>query len=293
MIAHVAAAGERSGRVVLWLSGTSAASRLAIDAAMLLGQAFQAEVESLYVEDTQLFDLAEFPFARVIGGSGGSWRPMPQATLEREMRFAASALHRQVAEAGLAVSVPCHARVVRDEPLRALARACAENGPWNLVVVGEPLTPGDDARLAELFERVRDTTGAVITGPLARRTRGPVVAVVEEFERLGPMLNAAQRLAPISGGEVKLALVGDRRNELEWMEGEARLLCAAGGEDGESIEFESVLAANDDPAPLAAVLQRHKPGVALAQYGGRLIAPGGANLRPLTATLECPLLLVR
>ncbi|MCK9911635.1 hypothetical protein MXD81_20945, partial [Microbacteriaceae bacterium K1510] len=90
---------------------------------------------------------------------------------------------------------------------------------------------------------------------------------------------------PIAGGNVRLTLVGDRRDELAWMEGEARLLCAAGDEEGESIAFESVLAANDDPAPLAAVLQRVKPGIALAQYGGRLIAPG-VNLRPLTAALE-------
>ncbi len=292
MIAHVAAAGERSGRVVLWLGGTSAASRFAIDAAMLMAQAFQAEVESLYVEDRQLFDLADFHFARAIGVSGGSWRPMPAATLEREMRFLAAALHRQVAQAGAAAGVQCHSRVVRDEPLRALSRACAENGPWNLVIVGEPIAPGDGARLSELFEKVRDTTGAVITGPLASRTRGPVVAVVEEFERLGPMLKAAQRLSAAIAGEVRLCIVGDRRDELAWMEGEARLLCAdaAGGEEIASLE--SVLAANDDPAPLADVLRRHKPGFALAQYGGRLIAPD-ASLRPLTQALECPLLLVR
>jgi hypothetical protein len=291
MIAHVAAVGERSGRVVLWLGGSAEASRFAIEAAMLLAQAFQAEVESLYVEDKQLFDLADFPFARVIGGAATGWQPLPQNVLEREMRFAAAALHRQVAEAGLAASVPCHARVVRDEPLRAVARACAENGPWNVVIVGEPLAPGDEPRLADLFERVRDTTGAVIAGPLAQRTRGPVVAVVEEFERLGPMLKAAQRLATATGGDVKLTLVGDRREELEWMEGEARLLCAD-GDDGEFAGFESVLAANDDPAPLAEVLQRHKAGFALAQYGGRLIARG-ASLRPLTQVLACPLLLVR
>lgn len=290
MIAHVAAAGERSGRVMLWLGG-AAVSRVAIEAALQLAQIFQAEVESLFVEDKQLFDLAEFPFARAIGASGGGWQPLPQEALEREMRFAAAALHRQVAEAAEAASIPCHARVVRDEPMRAVARACAENGPWNLVVVGDALTAGDEARLADLFERVRDTTGAVITGPLARRTRGPVVAVVEEFDRLGPMLKTAQKLAAVTGGEVKLTLAGDRRDELAWMEGEARLLCAS-GEEGEIAEFETVLAANDDPAPLAAVLQRDKPGFALAQFGGRLVAPG-ASLRPLSAVLECPLLLVR
>jgi nucleotide-binding universal stress UspA family protein len=289
MIAHVAAAEERSGRVMLWLGG-SGASRIAIDAALQLAQVFQAEVESLYVEDRQLFDLADFPFARTIGTSGDGWRPLPQGALEREMRFAAAALHRQVGEAAALVSVPCHSRVVRDEPLRAVARACAENGPWNLVVVGEPLAAGDGERLAQVFEQVRDTTGAVITGPLACRTRGPVVAVVEEFERLGPMLKTAQLLATATGGDVKLTLAGDRRDELAWMEGEARLLLA--GEQGEIADLETVLAANDDPAPLAAVLQRHKPGFALAQYGGRLIGPG-TNLRPLTAALECPLLLVR
>lgn len=291
MIAHVAAAGERSGRVVLWLGPANSASRLAIEAAMLLAQSFQAEVESIYVEDTQLFDLAEFPFARAIGAPGEGWRPMPQASLEREMRFVAAALQRQVSEAGRAAGVACNASVVRDDPMRALARACAENGPWNVVVVGEPLAPGDAARLAGLFETVRDTTGAVVVGPLARRTQGPVVAVVEAFDRLGPMLKSAQRLAAITGGEVKLTLAADRRDELAWMEGEARILCA-GNDDGEVRDFESVLAANDDPAPLAEVLQRHKPGFALAQYGGRLIARD-ATLRPLTSALECPLLLVR
>jgi len=291
MIAHVAAADERSGRVVLWLSGTTAASRIAIDAAMLLGEAFEAEVESLYVEDPQLFDLAAFPFARVIGEAGGAWRPLPQDALEREMRFAAAAMHRQVAEAGLAASVTCHARNVRDEPLRAVAQACAQNGPWNVVIVGEPMAAGDEGRLAELFDGVRDTTGAVITGPMARRTRGSVVAVVEDFERLGPMLTAARRLSAPIGAAVKLMLVGDRRDELAWMEGEARLICAS-GTDAETISLESVLAANDDAAPLVAVLQQHGPGLALAQYGGRLAAPG-ASLRPLASTLECPLLLVR
>src|SRR5690606_36030930 len=144
----------------------------AIDAAMLLGQAFQAEVESLYVEDRQLFDLASYPFARVIS-SDGSARPLPQPVLERELRFAAAAMHRQVAEAGSAASVSCHARVVRDETLRALARACADNGPWNVVIVGEPLASGDAARLADLFATVRDTTGAVVVGPLGARTKGP------------------------------------------------------------------------------------------------------------------------
>jgi hypothetical protein len=289
MIAHVAAAGERRGRVVLWLGSSARASASAIDAAMLLARVFQSEVESLFVEDRQLFDLANFPFARAMASPGEGWRALPQETLEREMRFAGAALQRQVAEAAKLAAVPCHARVVRDDPLRAISRACAENGPWNIVIVGEPLAPGDEPRLSEVFERVRDTTGVVIAGPLARRGGGPVVAVVEEFERLGPMLKAALRLAGETGSPVKLMLVGDRREELTWMDGEARLLCA--DEDDEPA-LETVLAAQAEAAPVIAALGRHKAGFVLAQFGGRLVS-AGSSLRPLAAALECPLLLVR
>lgn len=291
MIAHVAAAGERSGRVVLWHGGSPTVSRFAIDAAMVLGKTFQAEVESLYVEDQQLFDLAEFPFARTISMSGGDWEPLPVETLERKMRALAAALHQQVAEAASTAGLPCQSRVMRDDPLRALSLACAMNGPWNVIAVCEPLAAGDGMRMANLFEQVRDTTGVIVAGPLARRSEGPVVAVVEEFYRLGPMLKTALRIAETNDSQVRLCVVGSVADELGWMEAEARILCAD-PEFESRVSVESVLAANDDPAPLLNMLRVYRPGLALAQYGGRLIAPE-ASLRPLTRQLECPLLLVR
>lgn len=291
MIAHVAAAGERSGRVVVWHGGSQTVSRFAIDAAMVLGKTFQAEVESLYVEDQQLFDFAEYPFARTIGTSGGSWEPLPAETLECKMRALAAALHRQVAEAAGAAGLPCQSRVMRDDPLRALSLACAMNGPWNVIAVGEPLTSGDGARLANLFEQVRDTTGVIIAGPLARRSLGPLVAVVEEFYRLGPMLKTALRIAETNDQQVRLCIVGNAADQLGWMESEARILFADPDLENR-VSVESVLADDDDPTPLLEMLRKHKAGMALAQYGGRLIAPE-ASLRPLTRALECPLLLVR
>ena len=98
MIAHVAAAGEGRGRVVLWLGCSTQASASAVDAAMLLARAFQSEVESLFVEDKQFFDLAEFPFARAISGAQG-WQALPRENLEHTFRYVGAALQRQVAEA--------------------------------------------------------------------------------------------------------------------------------------------------------------------------------------------------
>ena len=287
MIAHVAAAGEGRGRVVLWL-GSSQASPSAIEAAMVLAQAYQSEVESLFVEDRQLFDLAEFPFARVLDTDGENWQPLPRENLEREMHFLGAALQRQVADAARRAAIPFSARVVRDDPLRAVANACAENGPWNVVAIAEPFGAGDEKRLAEVFASVLDTTGVVIAGPLARRTQGPVIAAVEQFERLGPMLKAAERLAGVTGGDVKLMLIGSRPDEIAWLEGEVRLLFGEGG----GPEIETVLAATADVVPVAEAVRRHKGAFLLAQYGGQVVS-AETSLRPLASALECPLLLVR
>jgi hypothetical protein len=287
MIAHVAAAGEGRGRVVLWLGSSARTSSSAIDAAIVLARAFESEVESLFVEDRQLFDLADFPFARAIS-TGEGWRALPRADLEREMRFTGAALQRQVADAARRASVACHSRVVRDDPLRALAMACAANGPWNVVTIGEPFGPGDEARLKEVFASVLDTTGVIIAGPHARRTEGPVVAAVEQLDRVGPMLKAAERLAGVSGAKVRLMLIGDRPDELAWLEGEVRLLL--GDNDGPALE--TVLAAHGDVVPVAEAVRRHKGGFLLAQYGGQVVSEE-TSLRPLASALECPLLLVR
>jgi len=288
MIAHVAAAGEGRGRVVLWLGSSAQTSASAIEAAMLVARAFQSEVESLFVEDRQFFDLAEFPFARVIGANGEGWQSMPRADLERKMRFVGAALQRKVADEARKAAVPFQGRVVRDDPLNAVAKACAENGPWNVITIAEPFGAGDETRLGQVFANVADTTGVIIAGPMARRTQGPVVAVVEQFERLEPMMRAAKRLAGVTGGDVKLMLAGDRLDELSWMEGRVRLLL--GDNDGPSLE--TVLAARGDVVPIVEAARRHKGGFLLAQYGGQVVSQE-TSLRPLASALECPLLLVR
>jgi hypothetical protein len=287
MIAHVAAAGEERGRVVVWLPTAGRASPPAIEAAMMLARAFGSEVESLFVEDKQLFDLAQFPFARQLA-SGEGWRSMAAPDLEHELRFVGAALQRQVADAAKRAAIPCRARTMRDDPLGALAKACAENGPWNVVAIAEPFAATDDKRLREVFASVSDMTGVMVAGATARISSGPVVAAVEQFERLGPMLKAAERLARAANCDVKLMLVGNRPNDLSELEGRARLLF---GESG-GPELETVLAARGDVAAVAGAVRRHKAGLVLAQYGG-LVVSGEDTPRSLTAALPCPLLVVR
>jgi hypothetical protein len=289
MIAHVAAAGEGRGRVLLWLGNSTETSAPAIEAAMLLARAYQSEVESLFVEDSQLFDLTDFPFARFIGVDGAGWQSLPRGDLERKVLFVGAALHRKVAEVAQRASIPFRSRVVRDDPLRAVARACADNGPWNVITLAEPFGAGDEVRLGQIFADVADTTGVVVAGPMARRTQGAVVVVVEQFERLEPMLRVAERLAGVTAGSVKVMLVGDRVDDLSWMEGRVRLLF---GETNTPQHLETVLAARGDVVPVVEAARRHSCGFLLAQFGGQLVSQD-TSLRPLASALECPLLLVR
>jgi hypothetical protein len=288
MIAHVAQAGEHRGRVVLWLGAVGEPQDTAVDAALHLARAFDSEVESIFIEDRQLYDMAALPFAREISLSGRKSRSLSTSRLEGEMQTLASALQRRVIARARAAEVKTAVRVMREEPMAALAKACAENGPWNVVTVGTPLTRGGPQSLAALFRSVDATTGIVVAGPEARRTTGPVVAIVEDLERAAPMLRAAQRIAAATEGEVQLWLVDHDAGQLAWMDGQMRLLVGPVAD----VTLRTVDLSVHQPHQVAAMLRREGAGFVIAQFGGRMAARD-ADAALLTEILEGPLFLVR
>ena len=287
MIAHVAEAGEERGRVVLRLGPTGSMSDIALEAAVRVAQAFQSEIESLFIEDQRLFDLASFPFAREVSLSGRQTRAISAEDIARELRALSAALNRKVAETARRAEVPVRFRSIRDEPVHALAAACTESGPWNVVALAEPLTSGGAGYLAELFAAVEGATGFVLVGPAARRTNGPVVAVIEDVVRVAPMLRAAERLASVTGGDARLLLAGDDGERLHLMEGQVRLMLAEAA--AKPLIAGSV---RSDPAAILSALRRLGAGFAIVQFGGCL-ARREAGFSPLAAALEGPLFLVR
>lgn len=286
MIAHVAEAGEDRGRVVLRLDPAVRPSPVALEAAVRIAQAFQSEIESLVVADQQLFELAAFSFACEVSRSG-QVQPLSADNLQRDIIVAAAALSRTVREVAARSGVRVHERVVRDEPVRAVARTCAELGPWNVVALAEPFGPGHAAVIGQLFDAVLGATGIVVAGPRAVRLSGPILVAIEEIDRLPPMLRAAERLAAVTRAEVRLLIVSDDRRELEWMEDQARLVLGA----SPRVRLEPSHLVRD-AAEVAERLRRLGGGFLIAQYGG-VVVPGAGDLRPLTLAMECPLLLVR
>ncbi len=287
MIMHVAEAGEQRGRVVLQLR-SGQPHDVALAAAFRIAQAFRSEIESLFVEDRQLLELAGFPFAREISLSGRRTRALSREDMARELRLMGQAISRQVERRAKAADIPMRRRIVCDDPVAALATACAENGPWNVVALADPFMPGDGDALRLIFDSVTATTGLVIVGPHAKRSEGPVVAVIEDMGHLEPMVRSALRLLREEGEEITVLLIAEDEYKGQWMEGQARL--ALGGTPAVHIRVGA------DPrgsgAVIAEDLRRLDPGFVIARFGGTLI-PLEGDLKHLAAALECPLFLMR
>jgi hypothetical protein len=287
MIMHVAEAGEQRGRVVLHITSGHPNS-VALEAAVRIAQAFHSEIESLFVEDLQLYDMASYPFAREISLTGSKSRALSRDAIERDLRLAGRALCRRVEALAQEAKVPLRTRVVRDDPMQALAKACAEDGPWNVVALADVLAPGQGTRLSELFANVGGYTGLMLVGPKARRTRGPVIAVIESPDHLTPMLRAAERMSSVTGGIVMAMLLSDNAHDAQHLEEQTRLALG----DHAKVLLLRCQIDQGAPAALAEAIRRLHGGFLIAHFGGILV-PAHGDLRDLVAALECPLFLMR
>lgn len=287
MIAHVAATGEDRGRVVLQLRSGNP-NGVALEAAIRVAQAFGSEIESLFVEDQQLFDCAAYSFVREISLTGRQRRALSAADVSRALHLAARGARRQVEALARKAEIPLRSRVVRDEPLRALSIACAESGPWNLVALADPVTAGNGGMLKTLLLEIAGTTGLVLVGPQGRRVSGPPIVAVEDTAVLPAMLRAAERLAALDGAQIVLLLIAPDDERLAWMDSEARLVV----EGREDVRIQYATVVRGAAAVVAETLRRARGGFVIGQFGG-LVVPDDGDLRPLLAALECPLLLVR
>lgn len=288
MTAHVAEAGEQRGRVVLKL-GCTEPSRIALEAAVRIAQAFGSEIESLFVEEPQIFDAVSYPFVRETLLCGRQTRDVTPQILARQMRQVAHEVIQRVEALARRADVPTRSTMVRDEPVHALADVCRACGPWNVIALADATVPSRGEEIHRLFDEVADMTGVVFAGPRARTTQGPVVVALEDAAQLDGMLRAARRLLePESGERVVVVLVADDETGLGELEAQVRL--AVGGDDGMVIL--RAVPAHGSPLGPSESIRRLNGGFVIVELGGMLV-PAEGSLRHLTLSLECPLFVVR
>ncbi|MEL6373153.1 MAG: hypothetical protein AAFR04_04235 [Pseudomonadota bacterium] len=321
MMAHVAQADEARGRVVLAVR-RGRVHPIALRASLLMAQAYHAEIESLFIEDTALFEARDHAFVSVCDTRGGARMALVTQPLTQVMRHDARALERDLgALAGLA-GVRYRPGRTRARPQVALVEACATQGPWNLVALGEAVGAASTDQVVALLDEVPDTTGVLMVGPLAKRATGPLVVVLDDVTQVQAALRladavgaltSAPRSGPVPPG--RKASRADRRSA----DVDTPTLTPNGAPNGPiaivtgtdadaigEIEGQLRLAPEDTarfaritpcvltafaPGALAECVRRVRPGLVAARAPTLTSTPG--VLRALLASLEAPLLLMR
>jgi hypothetical protein len=284
---HVAHRDEGRGRVILQVR-SSRPDPVAVDAAMHVAKAFQSRLESVFLEDRERLDVATYDFTREVSICGRHRRPLtPQDVVQgfvHDRRLA----HREIEAKAAAAEVPLTERVMRDDPVRALAISCAEAGPWNLIALAEPFEARNGALLEQMITDVADATGFLLVGPHAKASAGPLVIALEDIERLPALLRAGRLLAADDDAAVCVLLLADTRGELQDLEGQTRLLLR----DRVDLTIISAPPTRGHPGAAAEAVRRAGAGFVIAQWGSVLV-PDASGLAWLAAVIEGPLLLVR
>lgn len=288
MMAHVAEAGEASGRVLLLIEEGIAPIEAAARSACRFAAAFNAEVESIAVN---------LDFAERAGGVNSSAlvaqsqaRPLVNGTLARVAAVQSLLNMRQIRvieRASWSFGVPCRHTSLAGDAIDRLSEVCVSRGPWNIVVLSAPTRASTASTIGAIFANVSGATG-IVTGPSKLLAEGgPVVIVVEDAERLPAMLRAAGKLNNLCG-RVHIVLAKDKRSDLAELENHVRLVI------GKALAVDIVPA---EPllgleGALDDTLRRLKPSFVVARFSGSLLPTPRSLARTITVT-GAPFLLVR
>lgn len=272
------------GRVVLHVE-PGPSSPLALRAAVGIARALRSEIELLLVENQELLDLAELPFAREISHAGRS-RAIDSAAMRRDIEAFAQSVFRDVEQLTRIAEVALHSRVVRARPLEALARFCEECGQEHFIALGEPFGAHSLAKLRRLFAISEAAQGLVVVGPRGNRVSGPVVILIEDEAAVEGLLAIASRLMPAIGSSI-VAMVLDRSAAtLERLEQAMRRHIVR------RPDVRVVTAAVATPAEAIEIVRKLEAGLVISRFGGFATGSDEA-FSALAAALECPLLLLR
>lgn len=288
MMAHVAEAGEASGRVLLLIEEGVASVEMAARAASRFAAAFNAEIETIAVNQD---------FAERAGGinasalvSADEARPLVNGTLTRVAAVQSLLTMRQIRvieQASWRYGVACRHTALAGDPIDRLSEVCVSRGPWNIVVLSSPTQASTASTISAILANVGGATGIVTAPTRTQSEEGPVVIVVEDAERFPAMMRAAGKLKNLCG-RVHLVLAAAKRSELSDLEAHVRLVTA----NHAGVVIEPCEPSLGLEGALDDTLRRLKPSFVIARFSGVLLPTPRSLVRTVTVT-SAPFLLVR
>jgi hypothetical protein len=288
MIAHLAAAHEGRGRVVVRLGEPVPSSPAVLAAAAHMARAFGSAIEGLFIEDVDTFVAASHLAANELSLFGHQRRHLEPQRLQQDVGHFGVAIQRELSQAAAKSGVAFEANVVRGDVLTALTRACDARGPWNMIAIGEPIaTSTTAALLSAVAEHIVATTGVIAAARSAQWRSGPIVIALEDVTVLTGLVRAAQRMAAPFDDPVWLLPVGEDAIALDWLDSEIRLTMAG----GTGVQLLAPVARNANPRAISMAIAACRPRLVLARMGG-LVVPSDDAIAALSV-IKAPVFLVR
>jgi len=282
MIAHVAEASERSGRVVLWLDPESRCNEGLLRAPLRLAAAYDAEIETVVVGQGA-DESGDVPLRR-IGQIDGGGVPF----VEHRFELLAQRARRVVDDVCRRHKVDVRHALARGDAVDRISELCLVRGPWNIVALTRIPAFGGHSVINALLANVSGATGFLLCGEPAARSKTGVVVIVEDVERLPSMLRAAERLSE-PGAAIHLVIGAETAADFNELEPHVRLLAA---EAHAQVVFVTAAPTYGVPGALTEAVARLRPAFVVARFGGAALADG-RELSRASAAIRAPILLVR
>lgn len=249
------------GRILVALDATVGAEA-AVRAAAELAAALQAELEALFVEDTNLLRLAGLPFAREVGFQSATGRPLNLEAVVRSLKAQAARMERMLTLAARQLQVHCSFRVTQG---RVLPEALSRTRDADLLVLGR--------------------AGRILSFRLSVRAGAPppVLAVFDGTSRGYRALGAGVLLAARTGRKALVLIPEPSRNRFLTLRGRAqewlhRRGQGAGFEQVHGPDLESVMQRLKTLKADAVVLPEPREGITESQLRALLNAVDGEVL---------------
>lgn len=271
-------------RIVVTLD-SSPHGRAALEAAAELAGRLHAELEGLFVEDVDLFNLAALPFGREVNVTTGAARPFDTQQLESQIEAEIARMRRALAQAARRRRVQSSMRITRG---RRVSEIVAAAGKADLLVMGaashaigarfrpapEALAAAEQAPRSVLLLR----SGAVIHGK-------PLV-VYDGSEGADKALAAAAQLTASRRNGIGVLITSDDPQQVEALHRRARNVLAGLGAEA---RFRDAAGKTVDDMCRAA----HEAGADILVVRAADPRLAGEGRRQLLERIACPVLLVR
>ena len=259
---------------------TSAHSHAALEAAASMAARLDAELLGLFVQDLQLLQLAQLPFAREVGLTSAGRRTLDVKSMEVALNAQAQKAKTVFEATAHRHGLQCSFRVTRGHVVAELLAASAGVDLLALGTSGHMEIAG--RRLGSTVRGlVTSASCSVLIEQRMKRAGAALLLLYEDSPSADRALARARQINASRGGDLVIVLTGD--------EATRKALHARIQPGRRSDGREHIIALDDGVEHLRTLVARHACGLLLIAHDSPLLA----REPELLGNLDCPILLAR